>query len=146
MNGNRRLFSFAFTLMLIGILPLEAQVQEAKTGGEGKLEVVSQYDWGTVVPGKLEADIELKNVGEGPLKIDRVQPSCGCTLLSPLEDNLLAPGESTTVHLSLDARRRSGSLNKKLTIYSDDPQTPTRVVELVANIQTDVSFNPDTEK
>ena len=143
---NRKFFALALVFSLISILPLTAQVQEDTKGEPGQLQVVEEYDWGTVTPAKLQANIEIKNVGEGDLHIDRVKPSCGCTLLDPLEKNVLAPGESTTVHLSLDASRRTGSLRKSLLIYSDDPNFPTKTVSLVANVQNDVSLNSDTEK
>lgn len=137
---NRKFFALVLSFGLLGFLTLTAQAQEGKVG------VVDKYDWGTIAPGSLEADIEIKNIGDGQLNIEKVQPSCGCTLLSPLEKNMLEPGESTTIHLSLNASRRNGPISKRLTIYSDDPNNPTKSVELVANIQAEVSPNPDTEK
>ncbi|MCE2502856.1 MAG: DUF1573 domain-containing protein [Chlorobi bacterium] len=142
--NTQHLLSIALLLALIGFFPLAAQVEgeEAQTTGDGKLEVVDQYDWGTTIPGTLEADIEIKNVGTGQLQIERVKPSCGCTA-APLDDYLLDPGESTTMHVSLNAKNRKGPLRKSITIFSDDPSNPTKFVQLIANIQTDISYNPD---
>ena len=144
--NTKRLFSIALTLALIGFFPLTAQVEgeQVETTGKGKLQVTNQHDWGDIPPGKLEAEIEIKNVGTGQLQIERVKPSCGCTA-APLDDYLLDPGETTTMHVSLDAKNRKGPLRKSITIYSDDPNNPTKFVQLVANIQTDISFNPDVK-
>lgn len=139
--NTQRLFSIALAFALLGVLPLAAQEEGS---GMGKLEVVEQYDWGTIAPGKLQADIEIKNTGEGQLQIERVKPSCGCTA-APLDDYLLDPGESTTMHVTLDASRRNGPLRKSVTIYSDDAENPTKFVQLIADIQSDVSFNPDVQ-
>ncbi|MCB0710713.1 MAG: DUF1573 domain-containing protein [Ignavibacteriae bacterium] len=141
--NTQRLLSVALTFALLGILPLSTQAQEEKKEGSGKLEVVDSYDWGTIAPGKLQADIQIKNVGDGQLQIENVKPSCGCTA-APLDDYLLDPGETTTMHVTLDARH-NGPIRKSITIYSDDPTNATRFVQLTANIQTDVSFNPDVQ-
>ena len=142
--NTQRLFSIALAFAVLGFLPAATQAQEEKSEGKGKLEVVDQSDWGTIAPGTLQADIQIKNVGEGQLQIENVKPSCGCTA-APLDDYLLDPGESTTMHVSLNASRSHGPLRKSITIYSDDPNNPTKFVQLVANVQTDVSFNPDVQ-
>ena len=139
--NTQRLFSLTLAFALLGLLPLAVTAQTEK---KGKLEIVEQYDWGTIAPGQLQADIEIKNVGEGVLTIDTVRPSCGCTT-APLDDKVLKPGESTLVHVSLNASHSKGSLRKSMTVYSDDPNNPTKYVQLIANIYapSDVTFTPD---
>src|SRR5687767_4251785 len=97
-----------------------ATVFTVSANAQGRVDVIGgdTYDWGKVVPGELQAVIEIKNSGDSVLKIDRVQPGCGCTT-SPIDKNVLAPGESGKINVKLDARNRSGALHKILTIYSD---------------------------
>lgn len=141
MNGLR--FAAAFlTALLIGSLSLSAQEQGETTSGKGKLEVVDQFDWGNIAPGKLTADIAIKNSGDGPLAIEHVKPSCGCTA-APLDDYLLEPGQTTTMHISLDAAHSKGPISKSVAIYSDDPLQNTKIVRLMATIVTDLTFEPD---
>ncbi len=139
-----RLFSAILGLLVAGSMTLAAQEQGEEPVGLGKIEVTDVHDWGVVAPGKLEAEIAIKNVGTGPLQIDNVRPSCGCTT-APLDDYLLDPGQTTMMHVTLDASRREGPLSKSIVIYSDDPESTTRIVKLTAQVQRDVAFEPDVQ-
>ncbi len=142
--NRTRLFSAIFGLFLAGTLSLAAQEAGEEVTGQGVLEVVSEHNWGVVAPGKLEAEVAITNVGEGPLQIENVRPSCGCTT-APLDDYLLDPGQTTMMHVTLDASRREGNLSKSIVIYSDDPNNPTKIVKLVADVQRDIAFEPDVQ-
>ncbi len=111
----------------------------------GKVEVIGGdiYNWGTVPPGKLTAELTVRNIGEGTLVIDTVRPSCGCTT-SPIDKKILEPGESATVHVTLDASYRSGPLEKSVTIVSNDSMTPYHFVRLLATIRRSVTVTPTT--
>lgn len=145
MNGSR-LFAAIAGLLMLGITSLSAQdnQQQGETGGEGRIEVVSEYDWGTVGPEKLTADIPIKNVGSGPLQIESVRPSCGCTA-APLDDYLLDPGQTTMMRITFDVTRRNGETRKSVVIYSDDPEKSTTIVQLRAVVQREVAFTPDVQ-
>lgn len=145
-------------IMLMSILPMAAQQKNELAPGKadaaqkeappkktGTIQMVDSFDWGTVAPGKLEAEIEIKNVGAGLLTISRIQPSCGCTVPQALSDSTLEPGQSVMMHLSLDGANRSGPQHKSVAVYTDDPNNATKIVKLTANIQRDVAFNPDVQ-
>lgn len=145
-------------IMLISTLPMAAQQKDGMTPGKadaaqkdtppqktGTIQMVDSFDWGTVAPGKLETEIEIKNIGKGLLTINRIQPSCGCTVANALSDSTLDPGQSVMMHLSLDAAHRNGPQSKSVAVYSDDPNNVTKIVKLSANIQRDVTFNPDIQ-
>lgn len=138
-------------IMLMSVLPMVAQekLSPGKTDSPqkktGTIQMVESFDWGTVPPGKLETDIEIKNVGKGILTISRIQPSCGCTVPTALSDSTLDPGQSVMMHLSLDAVHRNGPQSKSVAVYSDDPNSTTKIVKLSANVQRDVTFNPDIQ-
>lgn len=152
-----RVFPVLSALMLMGLLPLAAQDNKAEnTPGHsqtaqkapekaGTIQVVDEYDWGTTGPAKLKAEIEIKNVGEGMLNLTKVQPSCGCTVLEALQDSSLAPGQAITLHVQLDAVHRKGPQSKSIAIMSDDPNNPTKIIRLRANIQNDVTYTPDNQ-
>ena len=141
----------------MSVLPLTAQNNGAETTPghsksaqdtpekTGAIQVVDEYDWGTTGPAKLKAEIEIKNVGEGMLNLTKVQPSCGCTVLEALEDSSLAPGQAIKLQVQLDASRRKGPQSKSLAIMSDDPNNPTKIIRLRANIQNDVTYTPDNQ-
>lgn len=141
----------AFVVLLAAVLMSAPSIYAQDSGNEdrpggaaGSIEVVDEFDWGTIAPADLKADIEIKNSGDGVLVIDQVKPSCGCTT-APLDKNTLKPGESTMMHVTLKASNRTGGLTKSVAIMSNDPNNPTKVVRLRANIQRDITFNPDAQ-
>ncbi len=109
--------------------------------GKIKVEGGDTYDWGTVAPGKLHAAIKVWNTGTGELKIDEVRPSCGCTT-SPIDKNLLKPGEFGTINITLDVASRTGPVEKTVTIHSNDAEAPYLVLHLKANIKRTLTFIP----
>lgn len=139
-----RYLTMTLGLFLAGTIGLVAQVEgEEQTAGSGVIEVVGEFNWGTVAPGTLEAEIPIKNVGDGPLQIDHVKPSCGCTA-APLDDYLLDPGQTTMMHVSVNAPRE-GLFSKSIVIYSDDPNNQTTIIRLVAEVQSEIGFEPDVQ-
>ena len=120
-----------------------AAVFTVSANAQGKIDVVGgdTYDWGKVVPGDLTTTIEIRNSGDSVLKIDRVQPGCGCTA-APIDKSVLAPGEIGKISVKLDAKNRSGALHKIITVYSDDPTMPAKVINLKAEIKPVLEFRP----
>lgn len=112
-------------------------------GGKVEVEGGDTYNWGTLPPGKLKAELTVRNVGVGTLVIDTVRPSCGCTT-SPIDRKVLEPGETATVHVTLDASYRKGHLEKSVTIVSNDSTTPYHFVRLIAEIKPTLTVLPTT--
>jgi hypothetical protein len=120
-----------------------ATVFTVSAQAQGKVEVVGgeTFDWGKVAPGELTTTIEIRNAGTDTLKIDRVQPGCGCTA-APIDRNVLGPGEVGKISVKLDARNRSGDLHKIITIYSNDSTAPAKIINLKAQIKPVLEFRP----
>lgn len=116
----------------------------ATAHAQGKLEIVGgdTYDWGTVAPGKLTTVITLKNAGNGELKINDIRPGCGCTVATPIDKNLLGPGEIGKFSLSLDVSTRSGPVEKVVTINTSDSAGGAHILHLKANIKRALTFTP----
>lgn len=109
---------------------------------QGKLEVEGgdTFNWGRVAPGPLKTTISVKNVGDAPLKITEVRPSCGCTA-APIDKDLLQPGEVGKISIVMNATG-SGPQRKTLSISSDDPSNPSQVINLVADLRPVLTFEP----
>jgi hypothetical protein len=117
-------------------------VAAGSASAQGKIQVEGgdTYNWGRVGPGELKATIEVKNVGDAPLKISDVRPSCGCTA-APIDKNLLQPGETGRISVKMNATG-FGPVKKSLTISSDDPVNPSQVIFLSADIRPVMTFEP----
>ncbi|MBS1912471.1 MAG: DUF1573 domain-containing protein [Bacteroidetes bacterium] len=120
----------------------------ASVQAQSKLEIVggSLYDWGTVDPGKLKAKVELKNTGKAKINITEVHPTCLCTI-APIDKNVLAPGESAHIDITLDARERTGIVERSIKITWIDSSVAnahldTTWLRLKANVYRDISVGP----
>ncbi|MCS6966571.1 MAG: DUF1573 domain-containing protein [Candidatus Kapabacteria bacterium] len=110
-----------------------------------KLEIVGgdTYDWGKVGPkdDPLKARITLKNAGTELLKIERVQPGCGCTT-APLDKTELKPGETATMDVTLRVGSATGPVTKSVAISTNDPSSPTKMLWLKAEMIRPLAFTP----
>lgn len=120
-----------------------AELATAQEGGQPALSIEQPvFDFGTVSEGeKIEHQFTLKNAGQGLLRIDRVQPACGCTAAAP-EKNELGPGEETVVLASFDTKGFRGYKEKRVQIYSNDPRKPYSIIEFRGNVKADVDVHP----
>lgn len=110
-----------------------------------KLEIVggSTYDWGEVTPkdNPLKATIKLKNTGTATLQVLRVKPTCGCTT-APLSQNILEPGETAELDVTLKITGYSGNVTKHINIYTDDPNSKAKVIDLKAFVKRPITISP----
>lgn len=110
-----------------------------------KIEIVggNTQDWGDVKPSNdpLTHTVTLKNIGDEPLIISGVKPSCGCTT-APIDKDNLKPGETASIDVSFKAGKSTGSKTKTIRITSNDPTNPTVIYRLKANVVKDLMVGP----
>ena len=88
----------------------------------------------TVQSGSSVAHVfKLTNTGDAALSITGVQASCGCTTTT-LAKSQLMPGESVDLEARVNTTGFSGTVQKLVTVKSDDPVTPSLVLHLVLTI------------
>lgn len=93
------------------------------------------HNFGNVKEGeKLEAFIEVKNIGTSQLNIEKIKSSCGCTA-ALMSTKKLLPNESDNLKIVFDTKNLIGQVARTVTLFSDDPEHPTRVLTLIANIE-----------
>lgn len=136
MSTKKTILAFAIGIFMAGTVAAQAQ-------SSGKLEVIggNTFDWGNVKPATLTTTLKVKNVGSGPLTIKDVKKSCGCTTPT-VAKNILEPGETTDIGISVTASTSTGHIQKNITIITDGPETPSVAVTLKANILRDVTVFP----
>lgn len=90
----------------------------AAAGGHLVLEP-SGLDFGTMTRHEThEATVTLRNDGDAPLSIQRVEATCGCTVPELAVDQL-APGQSTTMDVQFNSQDFQGRQLKFIKIYTD---------------------------
>lgn len=138
MTGCR--IALSVLVCLLAVLP--ATGSGIKIAGP-VIEVTPQtHDFGELPQETVRRiNVTLRNVGTELLEINNVDSDCNCAV-AMLADTLLAPGDSTLLHVSLSTKHASGRIIKKVMILSTDPGAPQTVVTLTAFVRTVVSMKP----
>lgn len=101
-----------------------------------------EHHFGNVTQGvKATHLFAFKNEGTVPLKISRVQTSCGCTA-AVAGKNELAPQESSDIEVTFNSAGRSGQFKKSVQVYSNDPQSPKYELMIDGTIETLFTLEP----
>lgn len=102
-------------ILLIGCIGFTTSAQEKKAKIEFKTETI---DYGTIDKGADGKRVfEFTNVGEAPLKITKVNSSCGCTVPKWPKEAVL-PGESGEIEVIYNTRRVM-PIRKTITVVSN---------------------------
>lgn len=99
-----------------------------------------EIDLGVVYRGAVKtASFSIKNIGNQPLKILQVVPSCGCTALKRPKE-VLAPGESDVVEVEFSSATFRGRVeSKRVDIQTNDPTAEYATVMLTADVREELA-------
>lgn len=77
------------------------------------------YDFGKITQGEIvRYKFKFKNIGNKPLKLIDVKPSCGCTTTNwPKND--ISPGSSNEIEISFNSAGKTGAQSKTITLYTN---------------------------
>jgi hypothetical protein len=134
------------------ILPALALAQEPQpvpevAPGSGRAPVprlvlsTTEWDFGAKWHGEpCTTDITIGNAGEAPLKILRVQSSCGCMVARPKsggtwKNKVIAPGESESVTLTYNTRKHKRHVSQTIVIETNDPQQPQVTIQIQGEVK-----------
>ena len=94
----------------------------------------TQHDFGKVNEGdKVNYIFRFVNKGETALQIKDIKTSCGCTAALVSTDNL-KPGQEGTIKVELNTKNRSGKMSKTVTVQSNDPKDPAKILTVYADV------------
>jgi len=104
--------------------------------------VEAKHDFGAAQTGsRVSHTFSLRNSGDAELRIEKVEPACGCTV-AELERKTLAPGSAVPLNVTLSLKGRRGSLRKSVVIHSNDPETPKLVLWMNGTATSPVAATP----
>jgi len=93
----------------------------------------TSFDFGDVYAGEVISQIfVIKNLGDGELQIQSFKADCGCTIARSTE--VIPPGKQGTAQLEIKTVSQSGLISKSAIMRTNDPNQPTIVFSLVANV------------
>jgi hypothetical protein len=94
----------------------------------------TQHDFGKVREGQVvDFTFKFKNTGKGILEVNNISTSCGCTV-ALISSKKVEPGKEGTLRVELDTKNREGKMNRNITIQSNDPKEPNKVLLIFADI------------
>jgi len=95
----------------------------------------TEHDFGKVQEGDVvDYTFNFVNKGDATLDIKDVKTSCGCTAALVSNDKI-DPGKKGTLKVELDTKNRVGKMSRRITIYSNDPANPNKVLTIFADVQ-----------
>jgi len=102
----------------------------------------TEFDLGTVrATESANCTILVRNIGDAPLVLSKVKGSCSCTV-AKLENPEIPPGGETELSITFTAGRRAYKAKKTVSFATNDPQSPTARVSIIANVVTRVNAEP----
>jgi hypothetical protein len=123
-----------------GAQPPESAVERVDSAAPGgpapRLELSShEWDFGFKWFGEpCSTKITITNAGEGPLKILKVNSSCGCTVAKPGKRELL-PGESDAMTLSYNTKKKQRIVSQTVTLVTNDPRQPRVAIKVKGEVR-----------
>lgn len=105
----------------------------------------NDHDFGDVqVGGVVQTRVLVSNKGDGPLIIEKVLTSCGCTK-AVSADKEVPPGAKTEISVSYDSEGLSpGRKTQTVFIHSNDSKNPSCAIRIFANIVHPLSIDPSS--
>jgi hypothetical protein len=95
----------------------------------------SSKDFGKIQEGqKLEVAFRFRNTGDKPLVIERVQPSCGCTVAEQSQEPV-APGAEGQIRATFNSQGRTGVNHKTLFVYANTKGKQEHSVQFVVEVE-----------
>ncbi|MFD2512532.1 DUF1573 domain-containing protein [Pontibacter locisalis] len=119
-------------LYFLFIFCLAFTANKAFSQAEIKLEKET-HDFGTIAEGtQASYEFKVKNVGNQPLIISAVQPSCGCTTPEWTREPI-QPGKTGLIKAMYNSTGRPGPFHKSITVTTN-AATPTQVLYIKGDV------------
>ena len=126
-------------LIIVMAIVITAIAAPQHLNAQPRLVMDNEVSWGTVIPPtpkkedqQIHRTVTITNAGDSTLEIGEVRVQCGCTS-APLDKKRLAPGEQTSMHITVSLPAGSGTFSKYVTVFSNDP-SGAHVLRLKADV------------
>lgn len=94
----------------------------------------TQHDFGVVKEGEVVSyTFNFSNNGKATLDIIDIKTSCGCTA-ALVSNKQIPPGKEGTLKVDLDTKNRQGRMSRTITVISNDPEEPNKVLTIYADV------------
>ncbi len=86
-------------------------------------------------------EFEFFNIGDGPLKITKIDTPCGCTV-AKLTEREYAPAQQGTLNVTFTSDSRGGDITKPIYVHTNDSNNPKVTLTVKARVVKRIVFEP----
>lgn len=122
---------------------ISSAAEEPAPAAKIRFETVT-HDFGAVRSDtKVQYRWAFSNVGNAPLRILGLKPSCACTATA-VDDRPVPPGGQGFIDVTFDPVGQSGVVKKSLVVTSNDPSQKVVILRMTASVTPAVLVAPTT--
>ncbi|WP_224981872.1 DUF1573 domain-containing protein [Geomonas agri] len=100
------------------------------------------FNFGSVAQGKkVQHTFTIKNNGDAPLQIKKLDASCGCTAAKP-STSVVPPGKSAEIEVTFDSGSFSGKVTKTVTLTSNAGKSPVYTFTIEGTVLEQLQVSP----
>lgn len=100
------------------------------------------FNFGSVSQGKkVQHTFRIKNSGDAPLQIKKLEAACGCTAVKP-STSVIQPGKSADIEVIFDSTSFSGKVVKTVTMTSNASKTPSYTFSMEGTVTEELQVTP----
>lgn len=81
-----------------------------------------------------DVEFSFKNEGKRDLILRNIRSTCGCTAVQQGGNNIIKPGESSTIKATFNSGGYSGKVTKAIYVYTNDPKNSEVILMLNAEV------------
>ena len=158
MNRSNRIAGTVSVALGVLVLIADSRGQEAPPTVETPQPNIvlepSALDFGKLYePDSYTQQVTIRNTGDAELVLTTLASTCGCTVprigdaqlvqsKGTAIDVRIAPGESVIMDVTLNSFGKRDQVEQKVTITSNDPDTPKAIVDVTAFVEPIVRITP----
>lgn len=100
------------------------------------------FNFGSVAQGrKVQHAFRIRNGGDAPLQIKKLEASCGCTAVKP-STSVIPPGKSAKIDVTFDSSSFSGKVVKTVTLTSNAGKSPSYTFSMEGTVTEELQVTP----
>lgn len=100
------------------------------------------FNFGTIAQGnKVQHAFTIKNIGDEPLQIKKLEAACGCTAVKP-STSVLKPGQGAKIAITFDSAGFSGKVKKVVVMTTNAAKTPQYTFAMAGTVSEEVEVTP----
>ena len=145
MNRCSTIFGMLASAAMLAVLLLTSGCEKRMV--PTALQVVDsiRHYYPIVAGEKIHFSFVLRNIGDSPLLLDDIQPSCGC-IAGKLNANIIPPHDTLTVSFTFDSSKNVGYVRHAIRLYGNILPRGMATLIFDVNVVPPSDHDPDYEE